>query len=702
MKKIFLFVVSLLVLNTSYAELSNISSTNTSYSVPLLSWATCDEIKTSELYLWHYWVVTDTFVNNSSNSVYLQWASFYSDWWLWTDSSPLCLYNKSLYKAWDYRILNFNKPYLESIWWKINPWVSVRHLTTNQEYGTWWEYWDWIMSGSFINSDLPWNFTFNKANLRNPSNHPALISTWSNYDCQLKIGTIYDSDNNMNTVSDNKMLVECKRYQIRWCWDWVKQTNESCDPNDTSKTWWWVLGCSTSCAPLNPGGWGGGGWSSGWGWSSWWSAGSWGWSSSYCWDWWLQRPNSKAQFEECDFGSTTNWPSWCSKTDCKIRWDNTTPSEWGWDSTYPSEKDGLVFYPAGWAILWNNMWLFVTYNLEKPYIKNNTGYDLYIEKPLCLYKENKSSLIGSSTVCSSSNIWELKNGAKFQISTRDYIAKTSNISWAYETVKLFTAPEWLQTSYLSSTLKVIVAKSSPATLAWGTSLLNYDYTKYSDIDTISQNFLTDLRNKNFIVTSLSESSWFSSYVNKLVDKSVYDSSISEWNDTSAKISANSSSYPMTLYSLPQEKYNGLSNVYVHNWDVILNGQSIVWWKTYLIENGNLYINWNVNLVSWNIAFVVKWGNIIIANNVTGLEWVYLSIWWKIMSDGQKTNNRLLVNGWLYWDASDLFANRTYMKSDNWIINVWTIVNFKSSVFDNPPPLLTNFVEEYMKVAKIAK
>jgi hypothetical protein len=38
------------------------------------------------------------------------------------------------------------------------------------------------------------------------------------------------------------------------------------------------------------------------------------------------------------------------------------------------------------------MKLWDTYSLSKPYIKNNTGYDIFIEKALCVYKENKTSL----------------------------------------------------------------------------------------------------------------------------------------------------------------------------------------------------------------------------------------------------------------------------------------------------------------------
>ncbi|MDD4151016.1 MAG: hypothetical protein PHR68_00145 [Candidatus Gracilibacteria bacterium] len=510
------------------------------------------------------------------------------------------------------------------------------------------------------------------------------------------------------------------------CGDGIKQGSELCDPKDSTKTGWGIYGCSSSCIPTNNTGGGGGG-----------GGGSGGGSScgngvinpgeecdlgsannskyacntsckiTVCGDGILQRPNGNAQFEECDFGSST-WPSWCSKSDCKITGDSTTPSEGGGDYTMPSDKDGIIFYPSGGAILGNNMKLFATYNLDRPYIKNNTGYDLYIEKPLCLYKENKSYLEGNLSICSSGNIGSLAAGAKFQINTNDYTANTDNVIGAFESVKLFTAPEGLQNSYLSSTLKVIVAKSSVGSISGGTSLLNYDPNYYSDVDTISKNFLTDLRNKNFIVTSISQNNGFSSYVNKIENTGVYNDSLTEWNNSSKSINqVYNFTYNSTGYTLPTENYNGISNVFTHKGDLVLNGQSIVGNKTYVIQDGNLYINGNIDLVSGNIAFIVKGGNIIISNSVTGLEGIYITIkenniGGNINSDSIKTNNRLIINGGLYGNVKDLISNRTYMKSDNGIINVGTVINFKSAIFKNPPPLLTSFVEEYMKVNKIAK
>lgn len=51
---------------------------------------------------------------------------------------------------------------------------------------------------------------------------------------------------------------ECAFFYPNWCWDWVRDTRETCDPNDPTHTWWGPGWCSTAtCTPIlatcNPG-----------------------------------------------------------------------------------------------------------------------------------------------------------------------------------------------------------------------------------------------------------------------------------------------------------------------------------------------------------------------------------------------------------------------------------------------------------------
>lgn len=679
------------------------------------------------LYRWQakdYW---DYFLNNSrreqifsSTSNWtitpLNWATLTSPWnielranWVW---SGAWINNTKEVVAFYLENLLFSNNWTSNIIWRLE--FNLRGAAVDRtahpdsrtiSMPTWgWNY----LSGTELLS-INWDYRLNW-NYINWPNWSLQIYSWSTYEHK-----------------------ECYIVRWAWCWDWVRNTQESCDPNDASHSGWWNLGCSSSCQPQNSSGWGG------WGGGGWWSS-CWNWvlnsweecdlgsgnnnkgacttscKKTKCWDWYLQRPNYNAQFEECDYWTST-WPSWCRRSDCRIIWDITTPSSRcisNCDNTTPSDKDGIIFYPAGWALLWNWMKLWDTYSLSSPYIKNNTGYDLFIDKKLCVYKENKLSLQGNSSICSTSQIWELSAGEKFDFNIADYTANTALIpsGLSYQDVNIITAPQGLQNSYLSSVLTVRVAKPTVANVYGWTSLLNFNASLYSDVEALSQNFLNDLRNKNFVVASIADTAWkaFSSYVSSVWDRTTYDNSVNNWNtSTNSSISKVSKTWYITdINTLPTQKYNWLQNVFIHKWNVSLNWQSISGNKTFIIEWWDLIINGSIDAAAdSNIAFIIKWGNLIVGQNVVKLDGVYLAIkqdtiGWKINSDWTSTNNRLVVNGWLYWDARDLLANRTYMKSDNWIINVWTTINFRSWVFKNPPPLLTTFIDEYMKVNKIAK
>lgn len=45
---------------------------------------------------------------------------------------------------------------------------------------------------------------------------------------------------------------ECDNFTFSWCWDWVKDTQEQCDPNDPAKTGWGSWGCDNTCKPITP------------------------------------------------------------------------------------------------------------------------------------------------------------------------------------------------------------------------------------------------------------------------------------------------------------------------------------------------------------------------------------------------------------------------------------------------------------------
>ena len=85
-------------------------------------------------------------------------------------------------------------------------------------------------------------------------------------------------------------------------------------------------------------------------------------------------------------------------------------------------------------------------------------------------------------------------------------------------------------------------------------------------------------------------------------------------------------------------------------------------KTIIVEDGDLVINKNItysgSTSSW--AFIVKKGNIKIAQNVTKIAGVFMVLNGKIMSDGNDIDLQLKVDGSFYGDPKDLIDHRTYV------------------------------------------
>lgn len=70
---------------------------------------------------------------------------------------------------------------------------------------------------------------------------------------------------------------------------------------------------------------------------------------------------------------------------------------------------------------------------------------------------------------------------------------------------------------------------------------------------------------------------------------------------------------------------------------------------------------------------------------------------------KSSNERLVVNGSLYGDTTDLITKRTYVRSANdGQINVGTVVSFGASFFRDPAPLLGSFISEYTNSEKVAR
>lgn len=121
-------------------------------------------------------------------------------------------------------------------------------------------------------------------------------------------------------------------------------------------------------------------------------------------------------------------------------------------------------------------------------------------------------------------------------------------------------------------------------------------------------------------------------------------------------------------------------------------------KTVIVENGNLIINSDIryNDSVSSFAWIIKNGNIIVADTVQEIAGVYVTLAGSITSNNMSTPNRLIVDGSLYGNTSDLVNNRSYVRGqvDYTALNVGVVVNYSNRSIMYPPPFLARFLEQY--------
>lgn len=121
-------------------------------------------------------------------------------------------------------------------------------------------------------------------------------------------------------------------------------------------------------------------------------------------------------------------------------------------------------------------------------------------------------------------------------------------------------------------------------------------------------------------------------------------------------------------------------------------------KTVIVENGNLIINKDIRYAdkASSFAWIVKNGNIIIADTVQNIAGVYVTLAGSIESNGVSTPNRLTVDGSLYGNTADLVMNRSYVRGQTGYsaLNVGVVVNYSNRAIMYPPPFLARFLDQY--------
>lgn len=159
----------------------------------------------------------------------------------------------------------------------------------------------------------------------------------------------------------------------------------------------------------------------------------------------------------------------------------------------------------------------------------------------------------------------------------------------------------------------------------------------------------------------------------------------------------------SLADLQNYKLNGNANVFAIKGNVTIDScdtgvfmQEGV--RTVIVE-GNLRINCNIwytsNDTTSSWAWIVKGGDIIIDQNVTNLAGVYVNIGGKI--DGTVVTSKILkIDGSMYGNASGLFEKHLYARGTNAyeILTTGTIITYSNRALVNPPPLLSQYLNNY--------
>ena len=482
-----------------------------------------------------------------------------------------------------------------------------------------------------------------------------------------------------------KTSSSCERDWIDWhnpapkakCWDGSVDKGETCDDWNTISGDW----CNSNCQL-----------------ETWYNE-----DNNSCWDG-IKWERTDGWFDQCDFGSKLEWPEWCDKNTCKINL-----------LTIPAWGDLVIEYPEINKIVWTWVSVFGNrllgsdpkYDPQKVCLVNKWERTLAFEPTeklvLISKKVNWLQVLGSK-IEKEVNITNLINNSNNLLQPISYdpnakICFTYNRNSTTTTEYLWTNDFW--------DVKVI------ATIHQGN-----DTALNNDLDWAYFARISNIRvARPWIVTT---GWWDASYNTNNSTSDIHNVTWTDYNIVWAN-AWNTSSYTATWWNTPTtwslvsvdttwysaswENYNWLDNVYIYKWDTKINWSTpVISWlsnPTTLIVEWDLTIDGNIE-PNKNIAVIVKNWDLKIKSNVTKLKWTYIVINWKITWEVNNTD-QLVIKGSLYWDVNDLISKRTYVDWTAWgdTLDVWTILDFNSSVYEDQAPLLSKFLDEYFQASRTA-
>lgn len=270
--------------------------------------------------------------------------------------------------------------------------------------------------------------------------------------------------------------------------------------------------------------------------------------------------------------------------------------------------------------------------------------------------------------------------------------------------------------YLNEPIFVRVSKPAVTNTAGGNAFVAKQVG--FSVNSIAGEFLSDLQKGNFTVTSVTKNN---AEISGIVDTSESSSAATTATGTiqaAGLISTGPASGDETIESVEDIRNSSMfgrvgdiKNLYVlKKGNLTISGPGLILdgVGTILIEEGMLDIQTNISYAnssaSW--AFIVKQPSggstaIRVAADVKNIAGSYLALAGNM--DGPVSTNPLAVDGNVNANISKLVTNRTFVKANesSSALTTGVTINYSTRAFKNPPPLLTQYVEQY-NLAKISR
>ncbi len=269
---------------------------------------------------------------------------------------------------------------------------------------------------------------------------------------------------------------------------------------------------------------------------------------------------------------------------------------------------------------------------------------------------------------------------------------------------------YVAVNYLNEPIPVRVSRPAISNTAGGNAYIGAQ-VGYS-VNTITAAFISNISTGNFTVSSTAKNS--SIALSSTTSSSTATISDSQ-KDTIQKFGESNTlsvvAQTVVINSLADfesklTRLGDANNIYVLKKGIlkINTPLELTGVKTILIEEGTLEIGANTTYAagasgaSW--AFIIKKPTngspaIKIASTVTDIAGVYLALSGEAVGSGP-TPNQLAIDGNINARISKLVDDRTYIRADeaSTALTTGLTINYSTRAFKSPPPLLTQYLEQY--------